>query len=185
MLQAATVVCTIGAMQNPLADHPDLLLDRGRIMVNADLSVPARAGAWAVGDCARIRNMRGGMIAPPTAQFAIREARCLAENLLATIRGQRTKPFGYRQRGSMAAIGHRRGVAEVFGVSLWGFAAWLLWRAYYLSQMPTFGRKLRIFVEWSWAALFRTDITHLRFHRTVDLQAPERVSRKERHSAST
>ena len=45
-----------------------------------------------------------------------------------------------------------------------------LWRAYYLSQMPTFGRKLRIFVEWSWAALFRTDITHLRFHRTVDLQ---------------
>jgi hypothetical protein len=36
--------------------------------------------------------------------------------------------------------------------------------------MPTFGRKLRIFVEWSWAALFRTDITHLRFHRTVDLQ---------------
>ena len=114
--------------------------------------------------------MRGGTIAPPTAQFAIREARCLAENLLATIRGQPTKPFGYRQRGSMAAIGHRRGVAEVFGVSLWGFAAWLLWRAYYLSQMPTFGRKLRIFVEWSWAALFRTDITHLRFHRTVDLQ---------------
>ena len=36
--------------------------------------------------------------------------------------------------------------------------------------MPTFGRKLRIFVEWSWAALFRTDITHLRFHRTLDLQ---------------
>jgi NADH dehydrogenase len=70
----------------------------------------------------------------------------------------------------MAAVGHRRGVAEVFGVPLWGFAAWLLWRAYYLSQMPTFGRKLRIFVEWSWAALFRTDITHLRFHRTVDLQ---------------
>ena len=107
-LQASTVVCTIGTMQNPLADHPELLLDRGRIMVNADLSVPTHAGAWAVGDCARIRNVHGGMIAPPTAQFAIREARCLAENLLATIRGQRTKPFGYRQRGSMAAIGHRR-----------------------------------------------------------------------------
>ena len=170
MLQAATVVCTIGTMQNPLVEARRCLLDRGRIIVNADLSVPANAGAWAVGDCARIRNIHGGIIAPPTAQFAIREARCLAENLLATIRGQRTKPFRYRQRGSMAAIGHRRGVAEVFGVSLWGFGAWLLWRAYYLSQMPTFGRKLRIFVEWSWAALFRTDITHLRFHRTVDLQ---------------
>ena len=169
-LQAATVICTIGTMQNPLVEGSPLLLDRGRIIVNADLSVPAIAGAWAVGDCARIRNAHGGGIAPPTAQFAIREARCLAQNLLAAIRGQPTRPFRYRQRGSMAAIGHRRGVAEVFGLSLWGFAAWLLWRAYYLSQMPTFGRKLRIFVEWSWAALFRTDITHLRFHRTVDLQ---------------
>ena len=184
-LQAATVVCTIGTMQNALADHPQLLLDRGRIMVNADLSVPAQAGAWAVGDCARIRNMRGGTIAPPTAQFAIREARCLAENLLATIHGQPTKPFRYRQRGSMAVTGHRRGVAEVFGVSLWGFAAWLLWRAYYLSQMPTFGRKLRIFVEWSWAALFRTDITHLRFHRTVDLQASEAGVAKAKALSST
>jgi NADH dehydrogenase len=36
--------------------------------------------------------------------------------------------------------------------------------------MPTLGRKLRIFVEWSWAMLFRTDITHLRFHRSVDLE---------------
>jgi NADH dehydrogenase len=168
-LQASTVICTIGTMPNSLVEHSPLLLDRGRIIVNADLSVPAIVGAWAVGDCARIRNALGGTIAPPTAQFAVREARCLAQNLLATIRGQRTTPFRYRLRGSMAAIGHRRGVAEVFGVSLWGFAAWLLWRAYYLSQMPTFGRKLRIFVEWSWAALFRTDITHLRFHRTVDL----------------
>ena len=169
-LQAATVICTIGTTQNALLEDSPLLLDRGRIMVNADLSIPAVPRAWAIGDCARIRNAHGGGIAPPTAQFAIREAQCVARNVLAAIRWQPTQPFRYRPRGSMAAIGHRRGVAEVFGVSLWGFAAWLLWRAYYLSQMPTFGRKLRIFVEWSWAALFRTDITHLRFHRTVDLQ---------------
>ena len=169
-MQAATVICTIGTMQNPLVEGTPLVLDRGRIIVNDDMSIPAVDRAWAVGDCARIRNAHDGAMAPPTAQFAIREAECLAQNLLAAIRWQPTKPFRYRQRGSMAAIGHRRGVAEVFGLSLWGFAAWLLWRAYYLSQMPTFGRKLRIFVEWSWAALFRTDITHLRFNRTADLQ---------------
>jgi NADH dehydrogenase len=171
-LQASTVVCTIGTMQNSLVEATPLLLDRGRIIVNADLSIPATEGAWAIGDCARIRNARDGTIAPPTAQFAIREARCVAGNVIATIEGRRTKPFCYRQRGSMATIGHRRGVAEVFGVPLWGFAAWLLWRAYYLSQMPTFGRKLRVFVEWAWAALFKTDITHLRFHRTADLLQP-------------
>ena len=83
--------------------------------------------------------------------------------------GQRTKPFSYRPHGSMAAIGRYRGVAEVFRVQLWGFAAWLLWRAYYLSQMPTLSPKLRIFVEWAGAALFPTEITHLRFRRTADL----------------
>ena len=172
MLAASTVVCTIGTMQNSLVERSPLLLDRGRIIVNADLAIPAIAGAWAIGDCARIRNARDGTMAPPTAQFAIREAQCVAGNVLATIHGRGTRPFHYRQRGSMATVGQRRGVAEIFGVPLWGFAAWLLWRAYYLSQMPTFGRKLRIFVDWTWAALFPTDITHLRFHRSADLPQP-------------
>ena len=147
VLAASTVVCTIGKTQNSLVDRSPLLLERGRIVVNADLSIPEMAGAWAIGDCARIRNARDDTIAPPPAQFAIREARCLAGNLLAAIRGQRPKPFHYRPRGSMAVIGRHRGVAEVFGVRLWGFSAWLLWRAYYLSQMLTLSRKLRIFVE--------------------------------------
>jgi len=185
MLEASTVICTIGTMPNSLVEDSPLMLDRGRIVVDADLSAAGSPGVWAIGDCAHIRNACGGGIAPPTAQFAIREACCLARNLVATLRGKVTTPFRYRQRGSMAAIGHRRGVAEVFGLSLWGFVAWLLWRAYYLSQMPTFGRKLRIFVEWSWAALFKTDITHLRFHRTSDLLDPAASAGTLRSSAQT
>jgi NADH dehydrogenase len=169
MLDASSVICTIGTRPNALAERLPVPLERGRIAVNGDLSVQRAPGAWAIGDCASIRNAHDGRIAPPTAQFAVREARCVAQNLLATIRGEPTRAFRYRPRGSMAAIGHRNGVAEAFGVPLWGFAAWMLWRAYYLSQMPTFGRKLRIFVEWSWSALFPTDITHLRFHRSIDL----------------
>ncbi len=69
----------------------------------------------------------------------------------------------------MAAIGHLKGVADVFGLPLWGLPAWLLWRAYYLSQMPTLGRKLRIFVEWTWGMFFPTDITHLRFTRSHEI----------------
>ena len=65
----------------------------------------------------------------------------------------------------MATIGHLKGVAQVLGVPLTGVAAWFLWRAYYLSQMPTLGRKVRIFVEWTWGMFFRADITHLRFTR--------------------
>ncbi len=77
--------------------------------------------------------------------------------------------FSYRERGSMAAIGHTNGVANVFGIPLSGVVAWLMWSAYYLSQMPTLGRKLRIFVEWTWGMFFPTDITHLRFSRSHDV----------------
>jgi len=177
ILETATVICTIGTRPNPLVESLGIATDRGRVVVNGDMSVEAVPGMWALGDCANVPNAFGGSIAPPTAQFAVREARTLAANLLAVLSGRATKNFDYRARGQMAAIGHRKGVADLFGVPLWGLPAWLLWRAYYLSQMPTFGRKLRIFVEWTWGMFFPTDITHLRFTRSHELADAANTSR--------
>jgi NADH dehydrogenase len=169
MLAAATVICTIGTRPNALTERMTLPLERGRIVVNPDLSVRDAPRIWAIGDCASIVNARDGKLAPPTAQFAVREARHAAANLLATLAGAPTRAFDYTARGSMAAIGHMKGVADLFGIPLSGLPAWLLWRAYYLSQMPTLGRKVRIFVEWTWGMFFPTDITHLRFPRSQDV----------------
>jgi NADH:ubiquinone reductase (H+-translocating) len=173
---SATVICTIGTRPNALIERMMLATERGRLVVDANLSVPGAPGLWAAGDCALVPNAHDGKVSPPTAQFAVRQARCLADNLLATLRQQPTRAFRYRARGSMAAIGHRKGVADLFGVPLWGLPAWLLWRAYYLSQMPTFGRKLRIAVEWTWGMLFPNDITHLRFTRSHELDDAERAA---------
>jgi NADH dehydrogenase len=177
-LPSATVLCTIGTRPNPLVERMLVPTMRGRIVVNPDLSVAGSPGLWAVGDCALVRNEADNTYAPPTAQFAVAEARTLASNLRASLAGAPTRAFRYRSRGAMAAIGHRTGVAEVFGVRITGLAAWLAWRAYYLSRMPTLGRKIRIFVEWSWAMFFPTDITHLRFTRSseVDERASGAVS---------
>lgn len=169
MIPAATVICTIGTEPNALVARMTLPVERGRIVVNPDLSVRDTRGVWAIGDCAAITNARDGKLAPPTAQFAVREARRAAANLLATLAGEPTRAFDYKARGSMAAIGHMKGVADVFGIPLSGLPAWLLWRAYYLSRMPTLGRKIRIFVEWTWGMFFPTDITHLRFTRSRDV----------------
>jgi len=168
-LCAATVLCTIGTRPNPLVERTLLPVERGRIVVNADLGVKDHPDLWAIGDCALVRNARDDSIAPPTAQFAIAEARALARNLLAAHNGEPARAFSYRSRGQMAAIGHRKGVANLLGVLLSGLPAWLLWRAYYLSQMPTLRRKLRIFVEWTWGMFFPNDITHLRFTRSAEL----------------
>jgi NADH:ubiquinone reductase (H+-translocating) len=175
-LVASTVICTVGTRPNALTDalsQAGASLERGRIVTRSDLSIPALPGVWAVGDCAWVINAKDGKPSPPTAQFAVRQARCLANNLLAHIAGQTTAGFSYRARGMMAAIGHMKGVALVFGVPLGGLPAWLLWRAYYLSQMPTLRRKLRIFVEWTWGMLFPVDVTHLRFLRSKDVLTPE------------
>jgi NADH dehydrogenase len=80
-----------------------------------------------------------------------------------------TRPFAYRARGMMATTGHLKGVALLFGLRLSGLPAWLLWRGYYLLRMPTLGRKLRIWVEWTWGLFFPLDVTHLRFTRTADV----------------
>lgn len=166
-LVAGTVICTIGTRPNPLVERLGLALQRGRIETEPDLRARGAADVWAIGDCALVRNqMADGAVAPPTAQFAIAEARLLARNIVDTLQGRSTRAFGYASKGMMATTGHLKGVAQAFGVSLSGLPAWLLWRAYYLSRMPTLGRKFRIWVEWTWGMFFAADITHLRFTRT-------------------
>lgn len=179
-LAANTIISTIGTQPNILVSALGLPAERGRIKVAADLSVPGHAGIWALGDCALVPNAHDGKPAPPTAQFAVREGGLLADNLLAVLRGQQTQPFSHRSQGAMASIGHMKGVAQAFGMPLSGLPAWLLWRAYYLSQMPTLRRKLRIFVEWTWGMFFPTDITHLRFTGSQTLLDAEQQAQPDR-----
>lgn len=184
-VDSATVICTIGTRPNPLVERLGLKLVRGRIETAPDLSVPGPPGVWAIGDCALVRNAAAASgsadapaaYAPPTAQFAVAQGEQLAHNLAARLGGRPTRPFAHRSRGMMATTGHLKGVAEVFGLRLSGLPAWLLWRAYYLLRMPTLGRKVRIWLEWSWGMFFAADITHLRFTRTgqADAEASPRA----------
>src|SRR5262245_19582704 len=103
MIPTATVICTIRTQPKPPVSRMTLPVERGRIVVNPDLSVKDVRGVWAIGDCAAITNARDGKLAAATAQFAVREARHVAANLLATLAGGPTRAFGYRARGSMAA----------------------------------------------------------------------------------
>jgi NADH dehydrogenase len=169
LVTGETVISTIGTRANPLIESCGLPSERGRIKTGSDFRVQGVAGVWALGDCALVINQLDRKPSPPTAQFAVRQARVCARNLLAHLTARPLEEFSYRTRGMIASVGGRRGVAQVFGVHLAGLPAWLLWRAYYLLQMPTLGRKVRIFVEWTWGMFFPNDITHLRFTRSHEL----------------
>jgi NADH dehydrogenase len=183
ILTAGTVICTIGTAPNPLIAALPLPKQRGRLTVEPDMSVPSAPGVWALGDCAAVPNARDGNVSPPTAQFADRQARHLADNLVRKARGEVTRAFRYRPVGQLAAIGHNKAVAEILGVKLAGFLAWLLWRGVYLLKIPTLGRKVRLYLEWNWAMLFPPDISHLGYTRTRRMQPAATSEAAERAAA--
>ena len=166
IIPAGTVICTIGTQPNTLVTDSPLPKDKGRVKVNDDMSVPGFDGVWALGDCAAVPNKLDGKISPPTAQFADRQARQLARNIAARLRNEPTRPFSFKPVGQLSTIGHNKAVAEMFGVKLSGFVAWLLWRGVYLLKIPTLARKSRLFLEWNWAMFFPPDISHLGYRRT-------------------
>jgi len=166
MIQGGTVICTIGTQPNGLLDSIPAVKNRGRLVVNPDFSVPGVEGVWAAGDCAAVVNALDGNICPPTAQFAEAQAKQLAANIVSRLKGQPTRAFRYRPKGQLCSVGHNKAVAEIFGVHISGFVAWLMWRGLYLLRIPTLARKSRLFLEWNWAMFFPPDVAHLGFRRT-------------------
>jgi len=122
---------------------------------------------WALGDCAWILDSKTGEPCPPTAQHAIRQARCLAENLVASLRGETRRSFSFHALGKMGSLGHRSAVAEVFGVKLSGFLAWWLWRTVYLMKLPGLDRKIRVALDWTLDLILPPDIVQLKTGRSL------------------
>jgi NADH dehydrogenase len=139
---------------------------------------------WAIGDCAAVINRKTGDYSPPTAQFADRQGKQLANNILRAVNGKSTLPFNYHSPGQIATIGHRKAIAHVLGMKISGFPAWLLWRAVYLLMLPTVLRKLQVFSEWNLELLFPRDMTQLHMQTTQkQYLADERPSETENSSA--
>ncbi len=157
-----TLVSTVPSAPHPLVTALPCKKDNGKIVVNEYLEVPDYPGVWAVGDCAWIPDRKTGQAYPPTAQHAIREAECLAHNILATLRGHPRRAFEFQALGKLAALGHRSAVAEILGVKLSGFVAWLVWRMIYLMKMPGFDRKVRVATDWFLDLILPPDIVQLK-----------------------
>jgi len=161
-ISARTLVAAMGAAKNRLLDKlPGLKDQRGRQVVDSSLAVAGYLGLWSIGDCAAIPDKGKDGTCPPTAQYAVREAKHLAKNILAAVKGSPVKPFAYKNLGTFVPLGRFSGAAQIMGVNISGFRAWFLYRAYYLSQLPRLKRKIQVLIDWSLELLFRRDIVHL------------------------
>jgi NADH dehydrogenase len=162
---ADTIVWTAGVKANPVLQQTDLPLDdRKRLRCTATLQVLDCPEVFSAGDCAAVPDLSSddpNATCSPSAQHAVRQARVLADNVLAHLRGQPLQYYRHRYAGSVASLGLYRGVAEVYGVRLKGIVAWFMHRTYHLSRMPTFNRKARIVADWTGALLFRREVVAL------------------------
>ena len=159
---ADTLVWTAGVKPSPLAAQSGFPVDdRGRVLVDEHLRVMGLPDAWAAGDIAAVPDRTTGGLAPPTAQHAMREGRRLGRNVAASLLGGELEPFAWRNVGGVCSLGRYKGVANVFGVKVKGFAGWFLHRSYHLWAMPTIGRRVRIALDWTIALLFPRDISQL------------------------
>ena len=165
-----TLIATLLAAPNPVLMDLPCQKTAGRITTDEYLEVPEYPGVWAIGDCAHILDYKSQETCPPTAQYAVREAKCCANNILATLDHSRDKlPFAFSSPGVMGPLGKHTAVAEVLGIKMSGFFAWLIWRALYWSKLPGFNRKARVAVSWFLRFFLPHDIAHLNVAPSQDL----------------
>lgn len=160
-ISASTLIWTAGVKPSPAIDALPCRKEHGRLAVNEFLQVPGHPNLWAVGDCAAVPNLKTGQLQPPTAQHGLREAKVAARNIEATILGRPLKPFTFTTIGLLAAIGHRTGVAMVYGIKFSGLLAWWMWRTIYLLKLPGLSKKLRVMTGWTFDLFFDRDLEQL------------------------
>ena len=155
IVEAETIVWAAGVRASALTENIDVPKDRdGRIIVNQDCALPGNPNIFAIGDIARFNTEQGPL--PGVSPVAMQQGRYVARKILRTIDGKSTRPFSYRDRGSMATIGRRRAVADVLGTTMTGYPAWLAWLFVHLFFLVGFKNRVFVLFQWIGAYVFES-----------------------------
>ena len=157
-----TLIWTAGVTPVNTIKRSMFKTEKGKLIVNDFLEVSEFPGVFAIGDCALFVDPKTNRPFPPTAQIAEAQAKMAAKNLISLIKNSEKEKFVYHSKGQMAIIGKRSGIATFLGMNISGFLAWLIWRNVYLSKIPTFDKKTRVFLDWVIDLFFDRDISRLK-----------------------
>ncbi len=157
-LAARTVLWAGGVTSTPfakkVAERLQAETDRaGRIKVQPDLSVPNHPEVFIVGDLAHATNEKGDPL-PGVAQVAIQGGRFAAKVIAARLTGKIPPArFHYLNKGDMAVIGRAAAVANILGIHISGFPAWLVWLFIHLMYIVEFQSRVQVFIQWGFEYL--------------------------------
>jgi NADH:quinone reductase (non-electrogenic) len=175
-----SIIWTAGVIPGKLIVNLKCEHDKGqRIVTNHFLEIPGHEGVvYATGDCASITDAKTGKTYPPTAQHAIAQGRVAANNVIYEIKrkGQKKKQIDYKSKGMMAEIGKRDGIASLYGIKLHGFLAWWMWRSFYIGNLPTRSKRLKVLLDWTMDLFFKPDVSYFSY--------PQRLGKSRRSEKS-
>lgn len=185
VVESDLIIWTAGVMANPMVKGTDFPLEpRGRIRVQPDLRIVGDdgviEGAWACGDVAAVPDLTGGGVGGmcvPNAQHAVRQAKRLASNIVAQIRGEQLVEYKHKNLGAVAGLGVGIGVFQSGKFAMKGFLAWGAHRGYHGLAMPSWERKWRVFGDWVGGAFLGRDIASLDHRDTPRAAFEEFASR--------
>lgn len=149
-----TVLWAAGVLASPLgklmAADAGAPIDRaGRVMVEADMTVPGHPEILVIGDLANFSHQTGKPL-PGVAQPAIQQGKYVAKAIRARLRGRKIAPFHYFDKGNLAVIGRAKAVADLNWIGLSGLPAWLIWIFVHLLNIVEFQNRLLVALQWAW-----------------------------------
>jgi NADH:ubiquinone reductase (H+-translocating) len=150
-IAARTVIWAAGNSASPLAGQLTSEIDRqGRVLVNADLSIPGNPRIFAIGDMANFSHQTGQPL-PGVAPVAMQMGTHAARNILQLAQGNPSRRFKYLNKGNMATIGRNRAVADLNLIRFGGFLAWMSWLLVHLVFLVGLRNQIQVFIQWVWA----------------------------------
>src|SRR4029453_3981039 len=167
-IPARTLIWTAGVKPSPVIASLPCEKERGRLLVGEYLAVTGVPGLWAAGDCAAVPVLNTDKFHPPTAQHGLREGLVAAKNIEAVVLDRPLKSFTFITLGQLASIGHRTGVAVMFGIKFSRFIGWWFWRSVYLMKLPRLAKKLRVMVSWTLDLFFGQEIEQMITVRDIE-----------------
>jgi NADH:ubiquinone reductase (H+-translocating) len=171
-IRARTRIWAAGVQASPLArllaERTGAGVDRaGRLTVRPDCSLPGHPEVFAIGDMVAFEGV------PAVAQPALQEGRYVGRLIAARLRGEPLPgPFRYRDKGSMATIGHRTAVADVRGLTVTGFPAYVLWAFVHVLYLVGWGNRVATVFSWMRSLWF----TENRGHRVITFDSAARLT---------
>jgi len=155
VINAHTLVWGAGLQGNAVVQSLGLALGRGnRIAVGEDLTLPGHPEVYVVGDVAAIFDEKTQQILPQLGSVALQSGEHAGETIARRIAGKTPRPFAYKDKGTMAAIGRRAACVQMLGGrTMTGTKAQLAWSAVHLALLPTNEDRAKAVVDWAGATL--------------------------------